>query len=31
MAIYRGPGGAGDANSDITINLITELTQEAEG
>jgi len=30
MAIYRGPGGAGDANSDITINLVTELTQEAE-
>jgi chemotaxis protein histidine kinase CheA len=31
MAIYRGPGGAGDANADITINLVTELTQEAEG
>lgn len=30
MAIYRGPGGAGDANSDITINLVTELTQDAE-
>jgi chemotaxis protein histidine kinase CheA len=30
MAIYRGSGGAGDATNDITINRITELTQEAE-
>lgn len=30
MAIYRGTGGAGDATNDITINRVTELTQEAE-
>ena len=30
MAIYRGSGGAGDATNDITINRITELSQEAE-
>jgi hypothetical protein len=30
MAIYRGSGGAGDATNDITINRVTELTQEAE-
>ena len=31
MAIYRGSGGAGDATNDITINRVTELTQEAQG
>jgi hypothetical protein len=30
MAIYRGSGGAGDATNDITINRVTELTQDAE-
>ena len=30
MAIFRGSGGAGDATNDITINRITELSQEAE-
>ena len=30
MAIYRGSGGAGDATNDVTINRVTELTQEAE-
>ena len=30
MAIYRGAGGAGDATNDITINRVTELTQDAE-
>ena len=29
MAIYRGDGGAGDANSDITINQVTEKASEA--
>ena len=30
MAIFRGTGGAGDATNDITINQVTELTQDAE-
>ena len=30
MAIFRGTGGAGDATNDITINRVTELTQDAE-
>lgn len=29
MAIFRGNGGAGDATNDITINQVTELTQQA--
>ena len=29
MAIFRGTGGAGDATNDITINQVTELTQQA--
>ena len=30
MAIFRGSGGAGDATNNITINRVTELSQEAE-
>jgi hypothetical protein len=29
MAIFRGDGGAGDANTDITINQVTEKASEA--
>ena len=29
MAIYRGNGGAGDATGGVTINEVTELTQQA--
>ena len=29
MAIFRGDGGAGDANTDVTINSVTEKANEA--
>ena len=29
MAIYRGVGGAGEANDDATLNAITEQAQDA--
>lgn len=29
MAIYRGDGGAGDANTDVTVNQVATLTSEA--
>ncbi len=31
MSIYRGSGGSGDANTDATINEVTELVQDALG